>query len=210
MFEFHPAEMNPVTSMNPWTGPEARQGSGGVSARSSSLQAYHLVLHRGPLHPEFFQIEGRRRMRHGEYEFEAWIFGGGHCVRFEHRDLCVTETVASDVGHLPEKGHIITFPCAGEKDHEELIEDRLTYITSIQTETLSPHLFASTYKELLEHGRQPECLMKAWRMDTEPQNLSVLDMQRLQDEVHIQCYHMRSDCGLVLRTQSIFQVGTDD
>lgn len=31
-------------------------------------------------------------------------------------------------------------------------------------------------------------------------------MQRYRSEIHIQGYHLRSDCGLVLRTQSMFQV----
>ena len=39
-----------------------------------------------------------------------------------------------------------------------------------------------------------------------PTNLSLVDLQRFADQVHVQGYHLRSDCGMVLRTQSIFQI----
>jgi hypothetical protein len=31
-------------------------------------------------------------------------------------------------------------------------------------------------------------------------------MQSSRSELHLQGYHLRSDCGLVLRTQSMFQI----
>ena len=31
-------------------------------------------------------------------------------------------------------------------------------------------------------------------------------MQHFQKETHVQGYHLRSDCGLVLRTQSMIQI----
>ena len=52
--------------------------------------------------------------------------------------------------------------------------------------------------DLPQPGERPRQLLLA--------NLSLVDVQRYRDEVHSQGYHLRSDCGLVLRTQSIFQV----
>jgi hypothetical protein len=85
----------------------------------------------------------------------------------------------------------------------------ITYMTSIQTETLSDHLYISTYNELLEHGRMCEGLMSLWTDELGRNNLSLIDMQRFSQEVHVQAYHCRSDCSLVLRTQSIFQIKQD-
>ena len=45
-----------------------------IQSKTTSLQAYNLLLFRNALHPEFFGIEGRQRIEHGEYEFEGWIF----------------------------------------------------------------------------------------------------------------------------------------
>jgi len=176
-----------------------------LSSKTSTLQAYSLGLFRSAIHPEFFQIEGRTRITHGEYEFEAWIFRGGHALRFEHHGLCVTEVICENIDTLPDRGHVTTLPCAGEKDHESEFADRIVYMASMQTETLSDHLYLGTYNEMLEHGRMDGCLMSIWTDGGKP-NLSLLDLQRYGEEVHAQTYHLRSDCGLVLRSQSIFQV----
>ena len=176
-----------------------------LSPKASSLQTYNLGLYRAAIHPEFFQIEGRCRITHNDYDFEAWICRGGHALRFEHQGLCITEVIGEEIEQLPDRGHVTTLPCAGEKDHEAELSDRLVYMTSIQTETLSDHLYLGTYNEMVDHGRMGDGLMSMWTDDSSKPNLSLLDVQRYGDEVHAQAYHLRSDCGMVLRTQMIFQ-----
>jgi hypothetical protein len=80
------------------------------------------------------------------------------------------------------------------------------FMTTIQTETLSEHLYLGTYKEMVTHARENDSLASMWTDDAGKPNLSLLDMQRLGSELHIQGYHLRSDCSMVLRTQSMFQV----
>jgi hypothetical protein len=177
-----------------------------VTSKTTSLQAYNLLLYRKALHPEFFAVDGRRRVDHGDYELEAWIFKGGHVVRFQHGGLCVCEVVAEHFDHLPEKGRVNILPCAGEHDHEEKVSEQLTYMTSMQTETLSDHLYLGTYREMVEHAKGCDGLLVTWDDSARKPNLSLVDIQRYRTEVHVQSYHLRSDCGLVLRTQSLFQV----
>lgn len=177
-----------------------------TSSKTSSLQSYHMLLYRQALHPEFFGIEGRHRIAHGDYEFEAWIFRGGHAVRFEFNGLYVTEIVTEQIEGLPERGLVTTLPCAGEKDHETELADQVVYMASMQTETLTEHLYLDTYHEMLDHGRGCDGLMSVWTDELGKPNLSLIDTQRYSDEIHIQSYHLRSDCGLVLRTQTIFQI----
>ena len=177
-----------------------------LTSKASSLQAYHLGLFRGALHPEFFAVEARERIKHDDYEFEAWICRGGHAIRFEHHGLCICEVVGEELDHLPQRGHVTTLPCAGERDHEQEFSERVIYMASMQTETLTDHLYKSTYEEMLAHGRNSDCLMSMWSDNGGRPNLSLMDLQRYSDEVHAQAYHLRSDCSLVLRTQTIFQV----
>jgi hypothetical protein len=170
-----------------------------------------MLLFRNALHPEFFEIDGRRRIQHGEYEFEMWLFRGGHAVRFEYDGLCATEVVTdSPIESLPDRGLVASMPCAGEKDHESEFADRIAYVTSMQTETLTDHLYGGTHDELVEHARNGDGLVSMWTDELGKANLSLADMQRFADEVHVQSYHLRSDCGLVLRTQSIFQIKEDE
>jgi hypothetical protein len=174
--------------------------------KASSLQSYHMLVFRKALHPEFFGIEGRNRIRHDDYEAESWVFRGGHSLRFQHSGLCVVEVVLESVDQIPDRGLVATLPCAGERDHEERFGEQLVYMTTMQTETLSDHLYIGTYKEMLQHARESGSLISMWTDEYGKPNLSVLDVQATRSELHLQGYHLRSDCGLVLRTQSMFQI----
>src|SRR5438477_4199701 len=96
-----------------------------VASKTTSPQAYNMVLYKSAVHPEFFSISGRQRIQHAGYDFEAWIFRGGHVLRFELDKLCVIEVVCDQIDRLPQKGLVTTLPCAGEKDHECDFTDRL-------------------------------------------------------------------------------------
>eukprot|EP00400_MALV-I_sp_L67-5_P000702 gene702-883_t len=137
-------------------------------------------------------------------DFEGWIFRGGHVARFQIDGQCVCEVLIENTEPLPERGLVTTLPCAGEKDFEEQFSKRLVYMTSMQTETLSEHLFLSTYKEMIEHARESDAIMSAWTDELGRPNLSLMDMQRYRNEVHLQGYHLRSDCGLATRSPAFF------
>ncbi len=206
----HAAGATNAQSATPVDGGGAAQlmGSNPNASRFATLQNYHLLLFRKALHPEFFGIEGRRRVQHGEYETEAWIFKGGHAVRFQLAGQTVCEVVYEHIDQIPDRGLVAALPCAGERDFEEKVAENLLYMTTMQTEQLSDHLYVGTYKELMQHVRENNSLFSAWTDPCGKQNLSVVDIQRFRTEVHIQGYHLRSDCGLVLRTQSMLQLVT--
>ena len=181
-----------------------------LASRTTSLQNYNMLVYRTALHPEFFKVEGRQCVSHGDYEFEAWVFRGGHVIRFEHNGICVSEVVTENGENLPERGLVATFPCAGDKDNEAEFSERVVHMTSMQTEILSDHLYLGTFEEMFEHGHSRDALLTEWTDELGKRNLSVVDTQRYNDQVHVQAYHLRSDCGLVLRTQSIFQVKIEE
>lgn len=175
--------------------------------KSNSLQSYTMLLYRKAVHPEFFGIEGRKRIENLGLEAEAWIFKGGHAIRFQQDRLCLCEIVTDQPHALPERGLTTNVVCAGEHDHEVQVSDKLGFMTTVQTETLAEHLYLGTYKEMLVHGRENESLVSAWTdEETGKPNLSLVDLQRYRSEIHAQSWHLRSDCGLVLRTQSMFQI----
>ena len=176
----------------------------------TALQPYGMLLSRGPVHPEFFKIAGRKQSSHADFDFEAWIFPGGHVLRFEHATTTLCEVVTDKATELPERGLVTTLPCNGERDFEEIFGDRITFVTSIQTETLSEHLYLGTYQEMLDHGKDPAHLVTTWKETAEHPSLSLIEFQRYHDQVHVQTYHLRGDSLSVLRTQSILQAGVEE
>ena len=67
-------------------------------------------------------------------------------------------------------------------------------------------LFAVTVPDSGKHSVIFFMMLSVWNDEQGRHNLSMIDTQRYNDQVHVQAYHCRSDCSLVLRTQSIFQV----
>jgi hypothetical protein len=177
-----------------------------LPVKSPSLQSYQLLLYSRALHPEAFPLKGRRVVRQpGIYEFEVWAMSGAHLLRFESRGLCACELVSDQEGRLPEAGVVSAFLCAGERDFEHrFTRDRVTYMTTVQTETLSENLFLATYEEMMDVARATNALLHRWDDET-GKCLSMIDIQQYSREVHAQAYHLIATGGLVLRTQTIFE-----
>lgn len=176
-----------------------------LPAKQNLLQGYHVVLYSRALHPEHFALKGRKVVRYGDYELEAWILPGQHVLRFEHKTLCLSELVSESDKGVPQQGIVSAFLCVGERDFEQQFpKDKVNYMTTVQTESLSENLFHATYDEMIDFARQNQALAHRWN-DEAGKCLSVIDIQRMSREVHVQCYHLIAASSFVLRTQSIFE-----
>lgn len=177
-----------------------------VSHKSQNTQVFRLMLYRRPLHPELLDLQNRRVDRHGEYEVESWIAGRGHVVRFQVGGQVLTEAVIENGDHLPETGLIYALPCIGEKDYEMDPEGRLGYVTTIQTEALTDNLYMATLREMQDFARETGAISHESEGEDGSLMLSVLDAQKYKREFHVQSYHLLGSSGMVLRTQSIFEI----
>lgn len=178
----------------------------------ASLQAYQTILYRRALHPELFTLKGRKIVRYGAYELEVWLLRASHLLRFSHRQFSACELVTFQESGLPTEGTIATVPCAGEHEFEHRFDaEGVTFMTSVQTETLTESLYNSTYAEMEELAADGGAdgsegvLLHKYDDPEAGRCLSLVDVQRLSKEVHIQCYHLIAANGFVLRTQSIFE-----
>lgn len=174
-------------------------------AKVNSLQTYQVVLYDRALHPEFFELKGRRVDRLNGFEFEAWLMHGAHVLRFEMGGVCASELITDQERGLPDAGVVAAFPCGGERDFDHSFKTGpVNYITTVQTETLAENLYLATYEELLAFGRESEALIQTWNDEVGP-CLSMLDTQRYSREMHAQAYHLLANQGIVLRSQTIFE-----
>jgi len=179
-----------------------------VSHKTTNTQSFRLMVYNRPLHPELFDLQARRIDRHGDYEAENWVTPAGHVVRFTYGGQVCTETVLENADHLPELGLVYVLPCLGEKEYEyePQDEDKIGYVTTIQTETLTNNLYNATLREMQDFARETGALSHTYQDADGVTCLSVLDTQKYKREFHVQSYHLLGASGLVLRTQSIFEV----
>jgi hypothetical protein len=174
-----------------------------VPARGNSLQSYQVVVYDRALHPELFSLKGRKVVKHGKYELEAWIMCGQHVLRFESGPVCASELLTDQDRNLPATGVVTAFLCAGERDFEHRFR-AVTYMNTVQTETLSENLYSNTFDEMIQFGKESRSLMHEWSDDS-GRCASILDIQRYQTQVHAQSYHLIATQGIVVRTQTIFE-----
>lgn len=169
------------------------------------LQGSQVVLYSRALHPEHFPLKGRRVLRDQGFELDVWLMEGAHALRFEHRALCLTELLCDAEKPVPQGGIVSAFLCASEKDYEHAFpKDRVKYMTTMQTETLTENIYQSTYAEMVEFAKETQALAHRWE-DEGGKCLSLVDAQRMSGEVHVQCYHLVASTGTVLRIQSLFE-----
>lgn len=168
-------------------------------------QSYQAVLYERALHPELFDLRSRRVHPLASAELETWVMPGCHLLRFERGSTCATELLIDREGGLPEAGVLSAFLCAGEHEFEHTFgSQKVTYMLSVQTETLSENLYGATMREMREHASQNNSDTFAWTSDA-GENLSLLDVQTYHDQVHVQAYHLVASGGFVLRSQSLFE-----
>jgi hypothetical protein len=173
--------------------------------KSTSLQAYRMILYRRALHPELFRVKLRKTLDHAAYLFEAWLMPGSHLLRFEYDGGCATELITDQEEGIPDRGVVAAIPCAGERDHEQAFGEKIRLVSTVQTESLPESLYAATYKELVAFGKENDAMVHTWLDEDGGKCASILDLQRYRQEVHAQSYHLMAQGGLVLRTQTIFE-----
>lgn len=177
------------------------------SAPESKLQAYQTMLLSNTLRPELFLICDSRSYERGGYRMSAWVMPGAHVLNFTSGHGAACEVVTDTPSMIPQATMIDAFFCVGERDAEHKVPGtRITHMTAAQTETLPEHLYEDTYNELDEMARDEDSVVHRWR-DPVGQCLSLIVAQDSAREIHAQGYHMIAAEGLVLRTQSIFELG---
>ncbi len=179
-----------------------------IGHKSSQAQLLRLMVYNRALHPELFELQARRIERHGDYEAECWIASGGHVVRFQYNAQVMSETVIDQGDHLPETGLVHALPCLGEKEyeHEPREPGQIAYVTTVQTETLAENLYLATLREMQDFARETGSIWHDWQDSAGVPGLAVLDVQKYRREFHIQSYHLLGASGMILRTQSIFEI----
>jgi len=173
--------------------------------KQAILQGSQVVLYSRALHPDLFELRGRRVLRDKAFELEAWVMDGQHALRFEHKGLCLTELLCDAEKAVPQGGIVAAFLCTSERDYDHKFpKDKVNYLTTVQTETLSENLYQSTYNEMIEFAKEKQALAHRWN-DGDGKCISLIDARRMNGEVHVQCYHLVAATGLVLRIQSLFE-----
>ncbi|NOG55548.1 MAG: DUF2617 family protein [Planctomycetes bacterium] len=172
------------------------------------LQDYRLLLYRRSIHPEFFDVVCSRTVHQDDYDLEVLLSHGSHMLSVQHAQQWVVEVVTPESLHYPTRGLMATIPCAGERDHEVEFGTMFRYLTTVQTEVVPPAVYRDTLREMRAFACSEQALVCEWQDEgEEDHSMSVVDYQRFVREVHIQTWHLDASCGLIVRSQGLFELG---
>lgn len=194
-----------------------------VPTRTSPVLTHQALLYDRALHPELLPVRTKRIVKGAMYELDAWLMPGSHALGFTANGQHATELFADSGRNLPTAGVLSAFLAAGEHEFEHTFappitaasptpasagavnRKSLTYMLSVQTEQLAENLYADVYREMLELAKEEVPLLHHWNDDA-GKCLSMISIQRQQDQVHAQAYHLIATGSMVIRTQSIFEL----
>ncbi|MBL4809736.1 MAG: DUF2617 family protein [Phycisphaerales bacterium] len=175
---------------------------------TARLQSYQTLLYARSLRSEFAHCADSRTAIQDYYTLNLFIMPGSHACVFTSVDGCATEYVTDNTLGNTEIGLVESIICSAEKDFEHHIpRTKINYITAAQTEQLSSHIYNDTFEELDQLARDQDAIAHRWN-DRAGSCLSLVDIQKFADQVHIQSYHLIAAESLVLRTQTIFELKT--
>ncbi len=169
------------------------------------LGNYQVLLYGRALHPEPFQLRARRVVKESSFEAEGWIMRGSHVLCFRRGHFCASELATSQHRDLPTAGLLNGFLCNGEHEFDHTFPNACKYYTSVQSEVMNETMFHATYDELLGFGKEKNALIHTFEDQAGP-CLSMLDFETSVRGAHIDSYHLLASGGIVLRTQSLFEL----
>ena len=172
------------------------------------LGNYQVLLYGRALHPEPFQLRARRVLKEPAFEAEGWLMRGSHVLCFRRGYFCASELVTSQNRDLPTAGLVSGFLCSGEHEFDHKFgREACTYYTSVQSETMNETLYRATYDEMIAFGQEKSSLVHVFEDESGP-CVSMLDFEAKATSVHIDSYHLLATGGIVLKTQSLFELPT--
>jgi hypothetical protein len=175
-----------------------------ISPRGITASQYELAFFDHAIPGERFPDRIIRSFSKPDYRLEAWVLPGQHVFRFEHRGAAASELVTDQQSHWPYFQPTARLLCAGEREFEHRFKG-VVYMTTVVTETLAQNLFRSTLEEAVKFAEQESGIVCRWD-DASGPCASVLEIQSEVDQIHLQAYHMIASQGLVVRTQSLFEL----
>jgi hypothetical protein len=175
-----------------------------------TISRLRLFLFDRPLHPELFEIYRDHRIHKSGYEAQIWMTGCTHVIGFYRGRSSMVELTADASAELPSRGHLLTLPLRGERDHQSRHAGGIHYMMNCQVERMSEGVFAETYAELTRLAERRgllEVFSSGAGAPEEPlEPFSYVDYDAKPNELHIFVFHAFPQELAVVKTQSIFEL----
>ena len=187
------------------------------SSRHPLLESYQFLLYSVGVGDGQFDIENEKSIVKRGYSLRARVGRGVHAIEFKVGEVCVTDVVTPSVRGWPDDARLVSYPCVDDRENAYFVGGRVEYTGAVGAEILQGHQYCYFLDEMVGYARQVKALFVKWDHFEEGESgedvrglgassLSVVNMQPRAGEVHVQAWHLDGSCGLVVRTQAIFEL----
>jgi hypothetical protein len=171
------------------------------------LASMRFFLFERALHPELFDIYDDVVIDKSDWQARLWVTGCTHVLSFSHGEQTVSEVIASEEVPLPQRGLSLELPFRGEKSHQRLCFEGISYMMNFQLEQMSPKVYQQTHRELARQGARRGIFVPFpfWR-ENALTPFTYVTTDTTPDELHVMTFHAFPEATTILKTQSLFEI----
>lgn len=178
-----------------------------LSLEQPALADQNLFLFSRPLHPELFHITLDKRCSMPRYDATVWIVGTAHVVSVTVDDACLTEMTGVSNDLLPKRGLIETIKLRGERNHDTVVDNAISYMVTTQVEQMSVPVYRQFHRDVLRMAQKRGLLMsyQQWSEEGLPA-FAYVEYEAGPEEFRIDAFHAFPRELSMIKTQSVFEL----
>ncbi|MFL5327946.1 MAG: DUF2617 family protein [Gemmataceae bacterium] len=163
-------------------------------------------LYDQPLHPELFDVQLARTVRHADYSLTVRITRTGHAISWDSPRGHLTELAATPDVPLPSSRSLVQKKMRGEHTTSIPWAPGLNYQFSFQVETLPAEVFVHVHDEIMQDG-----LKRGLLHNFRPGNrLALAPLGHVTTEAWagnlvVSAFHTFPDESTIVKTQSLIE-----
>ncbi len=166
---------------------------------------YRVALFKGAAGCGTVRPGSRRFISRPKYTLEAVLSEGSHTLTFRTGLNVITELVIPNRESLPTGKRLGGGVCQlGHDIDTNAVNGTCRYLGSLSAEQLDSHAFWAVLGEIADFALENDAFVVRWGAGA-ARSMSVLDVQGLMNEVHVQGYHFDASSHVIIRSQSIFE-----
>jgi hypothetical protein len=175
--------------------------------QKQSVGSLRFFLYDRPIHPELFDIYHDHHIVKNGYEAQIWVTGCTHVIGFYRDRSSLVEVTADAEKILPQRGRLLELPFRGERDHERKRAEDISYMMSLQVESMSPAVYSRTHHDLARIGAQRGLFVPfpMW-MSHSLTPFTFIDYEARPNGLHVFAFHAFPSELTIVKTQSIFEL----
>lgn len=181
----------------------------GVSSGRTRVADMAFQIFARSIHPDWFTVRVHKRFAQAGWEADVRIIEGGHAISWSAGRVRLTEVLAGPETALPEAGRMFQSILRHDRSASLRPGGGCEYHACFEVERIDPEVFAHLNDELAFDATRGDLFHRfAAANRLAPSPLGRLHVEARPRGLLVQAFHTFPDERAIVRTQSLFEIGT--